>query len=193
MQQQQQQTPGDKLTAAEGFNVAMLIMKSHATAITVFLRTDFGSEGIGVAGLGAIFLIIAMGGCSGDVLMYYYLIAFIIATVLQRIRTFRNWWRGNHQHSYYDGYPWLALKLFPRVKKEGDAKGMEAFLCLAIGCLLLNCGVTSLGMFIAAGFISIMFVAGTKAELVKRRLRAMRDAQFEQEYLAEEFRQKYRE
>ncbi|QEL18776.1 hypothetical protein [Limnoglobus roseus] len=186
MQQPQEQ---DKISMKGTFNFIQLLMKSHAAAVSVPLRTNYGSEGIGVAGLGAMFLITAWGSYTGDGLMFFYLAGFIVALVAQRMRTFSNYRKGIYVHTYYDGYPWLAFKLFPRIKKESNAKACEAFMCLALGGLLVNVGVVSVGIFLMAGFISIMATEGFKVELTKKRVRAMRDAQIEQEYLAEELRQ----
>ncbi|MFN4261932.1 MAG: TraM recognition domain-containing protein [Gemmataceae bacterium] len=86
------------------------------------------------------------------------------------------------------GTPWLAFKLFPRIKDYGTAKGAEAFLVMAVGCLLGYGLDPALGWLLALGGIGCLCIEGFAAEVRKRRLQDMRDAEIEQRDLAERFR-----
>ncbi len=101
------------------------------------------------------------------------------------MQQFQNWRKGVVTHSRYNGYPVLALKLFPRLKEE-DAKGVEAFMCLAIGGVLTYVD-PALGWYVMGGFFSILLSEGFNVELRKRRLQAMQDAVLEQQSLAREY------
>ena len=70
---------------------------------------------------------------------------------------------------------------------ELNAKGVDAFLCLAIGGVLAQFW-QPLGFFVMTGFLSILFSEAVMVETTKRRMQAMRDAELEQRYLAEHYR-----
>lgn len=181
----QQQQQNDKPDMKGAFNIAYLVMNSHALTCSVFLRRDFGKEAIGIFGIAGFFMILVYGGLMNSYAMYLYLLAFLLAVIGQRMQQFQNFRRGVVCHSRYNGYPILALKLFPRLK-EGDAKGVEAFMCLAIGGLLTYVD-PALGWYVMGGFFSILLSEGINAELRKQRLQAMQDAVLEQQALAREY------
>lgn len=179
----QESMPGDKLTMANTFNGAFMLAHAHALTCTVFLRTDFGKEGIGIAGLLSIFLILGWGSVSNSLPMLGFFALWLVAVICQRIKQLINWQRGAVIHSYYNGYPRLSKRLFPRMS-ELNAKGADAFICLIVGGLLTQFD-KPLGWFIMAGFVSIMFTEGMMVEATRRQLQQMRDAEIEQRTLAE--------
>ncbi len=183
---QQQPTPGDRLTMAGSFHGANVFANAHALTCTVFLRTDFGREGIGLHGLIAALLILGYGSFANCFPMFIYFLLWMLAVIGQRIRQFINWRRGVIIHSRYSGYPWLAKRLFPRMT-ELNARGVDAFLCLAVGGLLAQFN-QPLGWFVMAGFVSILFSEAVMVESTRKRLQAMRDAEIEQRYLAEQYK-----
>ncbi|MBX3451714.1 hypothetical protein SH668x_003714 [Planctomicrobium sp. SH668] len=178
--------PGDRLTMAASFNTANFLSHAHALALTVFLRTDFGREGIGIHGLVTFVLILGYGSFAQCYAMFPFFLLWILAVICQRVRQFVNWRRGVIIHSYYNGYPWLSKRLFPRMS-ELNAKGVDAFLCLAIGGVIAQFD-KPFGLFIMAGFASILFTEAVIVESTKRRLQAMQDAELEQRYLAEKYK-----
>eukprot|EP00456_Euglypha_rotunda_P018008 TRINITY_DN162_c0_g1_i29.p1 TRINITY_DN162_c0_g1~~TRINITY_DN162_c0_g1_i29.p1 ORF type:complete len:192 (-),score=51.23 TRINITY_DN162_c0_g1_i29:427-1002(-) len=183
----QQQQQNDKPDMKGAFNIAYLVMNSHALTCTVFLRRDFGKEAIGMFGIVGLLMVLVYGGLMNSYAMYLYLLAFLLAVVGQRMQTFQNWRKGDIQHSRYNGYPAIALKLFPKLK-EMDAKGIEAFMCLGIGWLLTHVD-PALGWYVMGGFFSILLSEGISAEIRKQRLQAMRDAEIENRQLASEYEQ----
>jgi hypothetical protein len=70
---------------------------------------------------------------------------------------------------------------------ELNAKGVDAFLCLAIGGVIAQFD-KPFGLFIMGGFASILFTEAVIVESTKRRLQAMQDAELEQRYLAEKYK-----
>ncbi len=185
--QQQQQKGGDRPSMGDSFNALFIVSNLHALCVTVFLRRDFGREGIGLMGLGAAVLILGYGSMMHCYPMWYFFLAWVVAVVAQRIKQFQNWRNGVTVHSRYGGYPWLAFKLFPRLKSEANAHGVEAFLCLAAGGLLTYVS-PPLGWFVMASFASIMFSQAVRVEFDRKRLQAMKDAEIEQRYLAERYK-----
>ena len=186
MTNQQHGGPGDHLTMAGSFNGLNVLANAHALTCTVFLRTDFGREGIGMFGLIGGLLILGYGSFVNCYPMFVFFLFWIGALICQRVRSFRNWRRGAMIHSRYNGYPFVSKRLFPRMT-ELNARGVDAFLCLAIGGLLAQFS-QPLGFFVMAGFLSILFSEAVMVEGTKRRLQTMRDAEIEQRYLAEHYK-----
>jgi hypothetical protein len=171
---------------AASFNGAAILANAHALTCTVFIRTDFGREGIGINGLIAMLLILGYGSFAHCYPMFIYFLLWVLAVICQRIKQFINWRRGVILHSQYNGYPWLSRRLFPRMS-ELNARGVDAFLCLAAGGLIAQFN-QPLGWFVMAGFVSILFSEAVMVESTRKRLQAMRDAEIEQRYLAEQYK-----
>lgn len=183
----QQQQSSDRPSVNDSFNMLYFLANAHALCFAVFLRKDFGREGIGLYGLGAALMILGYGSLTNCYPMFVFFIVWLLAVIAQRLNQFANWRRGVILHSRYSGYPWLAWKLFPRIKLEANAKAMEAFLCLGIGGLLTHVHPL-LGGFVMCGFLSIMFCEFIQVEFTRKRLQAMRDAEIEQRNLAEQYK-----
>lgn len=182
----QQNQPGDRITMAGSLNGLYLLAHAHSLSFTVFLRTDFGSEGIGICGIATIAMILGWGAYANCYPMFIFFLLWLAALIVQRIRTFSNWRRGYAIHSRYNGTPWLSRRLFPRVS-ELNARGVDAFICFAVGGLMAQFN-QPLGLYIMAGFFSVMFTEAIMVETNRRRLRQMRDAEIEQRYLAETYK-----
>lgn len=183
---QQLHEPGDGLTLAGSFNGAYSLATAHALSFTVFLRTSFGREGIGLHGLVTMLMILGYGCAMQCLAMFPFFACWFLAVACQRFRQWIDDRRGVIVHSRYNGYPWLSKRLFPRMS-ELNAKGVDAFICLAVGGAIAQFD-KPFGWFVMAGFLSIMFTEGMNVEATKRRLRAMRDAEIEQQYLAEQYK-----
>jgi len=183
---QQRSQPGDMLTLGESFKSLNALAHAHACTVTPFLRTDFGSEGIGLHGLIGGGMILGWGCYANCYPMFIFFLIWIVALAIQRAKTFLNWRRGVIVHTRYNGYPWIVRRFFPRLS-EPNAKAVEAFACLGIGGLLAQFW-PPLGWYVMAGFVSIMVTEAVIAETAKRRLQAMRDAEIEQRYLAERYK-----
>lgn len=183
----QMSQPGDRLTLASSFNGLNVMANAHAVTLTPLFRTDFGSEGIGMHGLIGVFMILAWGCVFNCFPMFIYFLVWIAAVICQRVKTFINWQRGVISHSHYNGYPFLVRRFFSRLS-EPNAKAVEAFACFGIGSVIAQF-VPPLGWYFMLGFGSILFSEAVIVEQSRRRLQAMRDAEIEQRYLAEKYRQ----
>lgn len=186
--QQQQQNGFGRPGMGESFNALYFAANCFALCFTPFLRRDLGRNAIGVAGLGAGILILFWGSYSHTIGLWWYFLAWLLALIGQRIRTYQNTLKGHVEHSQYGGWPWLAFKLFPRMKSEANAKGAEAFLLLAVGGVLTFVS-KPLGYFVMTGFPAILFLEAVGVEFTRSRLQAMRDAEIAQRDLAERYRQ----
>lgn len=181
-----QQEPGDHLTMANAYNGISLLAHSLSLTCTVFLRTDFGREGIGVLGLCSIVLMLFYATFTQCPAMLVYFWLWILAVICQRIKQAMNRRRGVILHSYYNGYPWLVKRVMPRIS-ERNAKGVEAFLCMFIGFGLAQLD-PPLGWFVIAGGVATLLAETLIVEQSRRRLQMMRDAEIEQRYLAEQYK-----
>lgn len=185
MYQQQQH---DKQQAHGGFNLAYFVLFGFATCVIPFTRTNTGKEAFGLNSFAALLLMIAFGSFANSQAIWVLLLLWILAVLRQRVTQMQNHRKGFIVHSRSLGDPWLAFKLFPRIKDYGTAKGAEAFLVMAIGCLLGYGLDPALGWLLALGGIGCLCIEGFAAEVRKRRLQDMRDAEMEQRDLAERFR-----
>ena len=184
-QQSQTKRPGEN--AGVAFQVAYTLANAHATCLTVFVRSRFGTRALGLNGLLAMVLIPLYGALATAPEMFPFGVAWLAVLACRRAGSLRLARRGVREHSAYDGWPWLAL-LCPFVRREGTAKVLvEPALCLLAGSLLMPLS-QPLGGFVLVGTFTLLFKAGTDREVNRSRLRAMRDAHIESTQLAEQFR-----
>lgn len=182
----QRSQPGDRLTMEGGINATNVLVNAHASTVTPFFRTDFGSEGLGMPGLIGVFMILGWGCHFNCYPMFIYFVVWMGVLLCQRVKTFINWRRGMMIHSRYNGYPWIIRRCFPRLS-ELNAKAVEAFACFGIGGLIAQF-IPPLGWYLMLGLPSILISEAIIVETTKRRLQAMRDAAIEQEYLNEMYK-----
>ena len=109
--------PGDRLTLGGSFNALYLMAHCHALTCTVFLRTDFGAEGIGMGGLVA-------GSADSRLRQFCQLLSDVrlfpavgCGGSSASGSVFSNWRRGRDLHSRYNGYPFVSKRLFPRMSE----------------------------------------------------------------------------
>ena len=175
---------GDRPSGRDGVNVLYLLANCYATCFTVFLRTNFGAEALGVHGVGAVLLILLAAGGSGTPDPFLaFLAAWFCALVVQRARTVQNARTGHVEHSRYAGFPAVTLKLLPFVKSEMRAKAIEPVLCMVVGCVL-GAVWPALGGFIFFGAFALTIVRAIDMRVNQVRVQKMRDAEIEHRQLA---------
>ena len=156
----------------------------HCTTFTVFLHYGFGSEALGFPGMFALILIFF--SMAGDPLMLYWLAAFLVALVIQRIITFTLSRRGYELHSMDSGRP-LLMKLLPFTITTTHAIVLEAFLCFIVGALMLSVS-PFIGKFLIVGCFSLIIRRTIEESVFNRRLQRMRDQEMEARWAADRFR-----
>ena len=167
-------------------NWLYLLANAHATCITMFIRHSFGTNVPGFSGLFAILMMLLVMGESGDITMLWFLYAWLIALVCQRLRTGYLYARGHREHSEYSGWPFVAMRI-PFTKSESQAKNQEPSLCLLLGLLLCPLSPT-VGLFVMAGIVSLTIVRCMNQFAISRQVTAMRDMQIEQQAMSERMR-----
>jgi len=119
--------------------------------------------------------------------MIPYLGLWSLAYCYQCGRTQRLVNQGAIWHSRFEGTPWLGMR-FPFIRTEARAKRlMEPAICCIVGVALIPLS-PGLGLFFAAGSLSLAIVDSIHREYARKQLMAMRDAEIEQRYLAARYR-----
>lgn len=185
MNAQHEPGPGDRLTMGGTFNGLTTFAHALSLAFLPFLRTDFGKEGIGKAGMLTGLIILGWGSVTNCPEMFGFFALWVVALACQRARQFRNWKNRVPIHSRYTGDPWVSRRLFPKLS-HANARAADGFLCLVVGGVVVQFN-PPLGWFIVTGFVAILLVEGVMVEATRRKLQAMRDAEIEQEYLADRY------
>jgi hypothetical protein len=184
-QNPQQESQGPSRGAVLG--LVLLVANAHATCVTVFTRSHFGVEALGVPGVAALVLMLAYG-CLRAPEMFVYLGCWLVALIIQRIGTFRLVRRGWRAHSRYAGYPALAMRL-PWVTERVAVTLIEPLLCVLAGAVIFCTVSEAVGEFVMLSFASLLFRQGIEQEITRKRVQKMRDAEIEQRYIADRFRE----
>jgi hypothetical protein len=184
------QQPNERFTNKDSFNVLCLVMASHATSITVFTHTGFGTNALGKRGLAALVLLVMVAAFAGSSFMGWYILAFLVASLVQRIATAKMSRAGQRPHSLSDGRPFL-IRL---VRNERTARTLEAFLCAVAGVGIAVMGgawqmpqLAVPAVYVGLGCISLAFDDGMSEAAMQQRVEAMRDARLENEALLRRF------
>lgn len=185
---QKPEGPADQITMRNTTNLASFAVWAHSTCFTPFLRKGFGNEALGFNGAVACIMVLLFAGAYGPQGGTIFLMAWFGALIYQRITTAVNSRKGIITHSRYSGFPALTMKLFPFIKKESTARAWgEPVLLVLVGLLLFQLS-EPLGVWVMLGSVSLVMVHGIGEQIDRRKVQAMHDAQIEQEYLAEQFR-----
>jgi hypothetical protein len=183
---QNSQQEGKQPTKGDMLGLLLLLANAHATCVTIFTRSRFGVEALGVRGLAAFVLMVVYGGLRAPG-MFLYLGVWLLALMIQRISTFRLVRQGWRAHSRYAGYPALAMKL-PGVSERTAVMLIEPLLCVLVGALIYCTVSEGVGVFVMLSFVSLLFRLALDQEITRKRVQKMRDAELEQRYLADRFR-----
>ncbi len=167
---------------ADALGFIYFICNGHKMCITPFIHYGYGSQALGFPAMFALALLVC--SCAADPRMVYWLMAWIPALIVQRIITVRS---KVITHSRYAGYPWLAMKV-PFLKQETTAvQFTEPMICFTLGALLLGWS-QFLGLFLMAGFLSLLICGAIENELFELRLMRMQDARLEGEAYGREMK-----
>jgi hypothetical protein len=174
----------------EAANWLKWIADTGAMAVAPVMRTRFGQEGIGMAGARAALLILGWAGLGYSEPLLYYFGLWLLCCCWQRAKTERLVRRGWVEHSRYNGWPWLVMKLLPPLKSERSAKLVfEPLLWLGVAVGISQVpGGESAGNFFAFCALCLFVSGAIDTHIDQMRLRRMRDAQLEQQQLADWYR-----
>jgi hypothetical protein len=166
-------------------NILYLLANAHALCINMFIRHSFGTNMPGITGVVSLIMLFLMTAGPEGIVFFWFMVAWLFALLCQRARTTQLVNRGWLEHSYYGGWPWLAM--LGGTKSEIIGKKMEPFVCVFLGLLLWPLS-PALGKFVAFGFVSMSFVLTTNMAINRRQVTAMRDLRIEQQQMSERMR-----
>lgn len=167
-------------------NVVYWVFKGLGTCVTPFIRRDFGVNGIGSSGLVAFLIIIFYGGERNAPEIVLYLMAWLAALFWRKSQSARNERKGRAEHSQYDGWPWLAMKI-PFVKSEQKAKSLEPFVCFFGGGFICPISET-IGTLVMLSAFGLLLARVIDLRAHETRVRRMRDAMIEMELISRDLR-----
>src|SRR3954454_17334915 len=97
-----------RVTNQAVFGLIYILCNAHRLCITVFTRHSFGTNAFDISGLFALFFLLFAAGANLAFRLYFML--WFVALVGHRIQSYRLRWKGEDNHSKYQGYPWLAMR-----------------------------------------------------------------------------------
>lgn len=168
-----------------GFNLLHFIATVHAMAILPFIRKDFGTHYFGIPGFFCLVLMLLLVGSIPGMLQF--LCVWIALIAIHRFRAVRKAWQGEHEHSHYSGWPWLAL-IIPGIRTEMRAKCVECLISALAGFVLWDLGSEDLGKFVLVGCFTLPFTLMISWAFEANRVRRMRDASIEHRQMAQRYR-----
>jgi hypothetical protein len=163
-----------------------LLISGHVATIIPFTRRHFGIHVFNRSGPIGLVILLLYAGATGEWAMWPYFWTWIAVMAIQNFRSNRQYRKGNVCHSRYDGWPALAMRL-PFVRKESTAKeSVEPLMCAVVG-IAIGQFSQFLGLYIALGCFSIVLKGLFESAALKAQVRALRDAQIEQQQIVDAF------
>lgn len=170
----------------DGLRSVLWGLRSFAAITWPFTRKDVGSECPGSAGLGSVLIVFLAALWTDTPGLWFFLWIYVLALLRLRSEWYRNRKQGFNPHRYWDGMPWLAQKLLPRVQSISNLKGYEGFIVAFVGIALTHVDQVLGGLLIASGGATVC-VEGIWVQIRKNRVGAMRDAQIEMNQLHDDY------
>lgn len=170
-------------------NWVMLVMQMYSTSVEVFLHRHLGERYLGFQAFGVLILVPCHAYfLQGEdlTLLMWFLMAYLVACVLQRIGMVKRKWQGVIQPSRYNGFPWL-LGPKSRIDEIVFKHWVEPLLVALLGIGLAAVDTALCSYLIAAG-IALYLKGQMISQLHGAQILDMQDAMFDQQRRAEQFR-----
>jgi hypothetical protein len=171
-------------------NLLQFLVDAWATSAEVFLRREFGWNYIGaqaaaVVVLVPIFMMLWPGYDPRP--LAWFLVAYLVMCVIARLQAGWRRMRGDANHSYYSGWPWL-MGIFRRWSEVTVKRWVEPAL-VGILAALIGEHNAPLASYLVGSALCLFVSGHAREESVRKRVEAMKDAAIEQEIIAERFRE----
>lgn len=177
----------------EGSTLALaalvFVARSLAATIEVFVHYRQGIRyfGLQVMGPVAIIPVISLLFPRDDAQpLYWFLAAYLLVCFLSRIAGLINDWRGERQHSYYTGRPFLLL-LLRRIDENTVKRIVEPLLVLLGGWAVLYLD-RLLGIYLIFAGLGLLLSTTLAEAYYQKRMLDLNDAMQEQRDLAARYR-----
>jgi hypothetical protein len=171
-------------------NIGLTICEAWAAPILACTRSDFGHRYFGLlaaAGLAVFWFVLAANEPPSPLGLANLLGIFVcFRMVLHKQRARRQRMRPDARHSYYAGFPWVARLL--RSSEHTAKRFWEPLMVLLVG-LSLRQAAPALGCYLMGGSIAMLVLYLVGLEYRQRMVERYRNAQLEQQQLADELDQ----
>lgn len=184
----QQQSSYQQLPPAadKWFDIFFMLVSGLASCLTPLSRRNFGRSGMN-AGAGFLIYVLYLAMFPEVDSLFGFFGCWLLAALWNTWRTASRARKGVHYHSRYSGDPWIG-RFLPWVRKESVLLTLEWLLWIAFGLAMLEPD-RAFGNFILTCAIALLIKNMVEGQVIHNRLLAMRDAELEQIYLVDRFRQ----
>ncbi len=170
----------------DGFNFLMWWLRALASIGWPFTRKDNGHECPGSCALGTILMLGFLAISTDSFAAWLFLWLWILGILRLKAKQIQNRKRGLIPHRYWDGSPWLAEKLFPRIRDISKLKSAEGFLVMSIGAALTYAD-PALGWLVIVSGIASISLECLAVHIRKVRVGRMREANMEMQQLVDDY------
>ncbi len=175
----------------DGFNFLMWWLRALASIGWPFTRKDNGHECPGSCALGTILMLGFLAISTDSFGAWLFLWLWILGILRLKAKQIQNRKKGiTPPHRYWDGSPWLAQKLFPRIRDISNLKAAEGFLVMSIGAALTYADPALGGLVITSGIASIC-IECFAVQIRKNRVGRMREANMEMQQLIDDYENRF--
>lgn len=183
----QDNTPG--MDSRRAFNWFMTAIEGPAMSLKVFLHYRFGSQQPGLAGVLAFVILYGfIGSCPpySPRPLIGFAGLFLLALICRRIGAGLRSFRGDDEHSWFDGYS-IVSRVLPFIGDETAKRYVEPLLSLgvAIACMPWS---PPLGVYLITATFCLALTTHARAGIQYRQLKRMRDQYIEQKNRARSVR-----
>jgi hypothetical protein len=170
------------ISLRDTFDWTHFILRMHAILLLPFLRSGWGASQLGVVGLLALCVVLPfyISLAESEFMLRYFWQAWLAAVLYRWLESAVLRWRGRLIHSQYEGYPWLASRVFFWVRDEQKLFALEPILCLAIGASLMPVE-EAFARFVMYGCGSLLALDCLHRALMRKRRYALIDQRLEME------------
>lgn len=175
----------------DGVNFLMWWLRALAAISWPFTRRDTGHECPGSCALGSLLLVLGVAICTNSFAAWLMLWLLLLGLMRLKAKQIQNRKKGiTPPHRYWDGFPWLAQKLFPRIRDISNLKSAEGFLVMSIGALLTYAD-PALGGLVATSGIASISLECFAVQIRKTRVGRMREANMEMQQLIDDYENRF--
>ncbi len=174
----------------DGVNFLMWWLRALAAIGWPFTRKDNGHECPGSCALGTILMLVVLAVSTNSFAAWLVLWLWILGILRLKAKLIQNRKKGIFFHRYWDGTPWLAQKLFPRIRDISNLKAAEGFLVMSIGAMLTYAD-PALGGLVATSGIASISMECFAVQARKNRVGRMREANMEMQQLIDDYENRF--
>ena len=172
-----QQQENRSMSISESVNLVVAAANVWATSITTFMRRCTGRDIPGFTGLCILVWIPIYFVITEEPAILLLWPAYLLAQLCHRVGQLRRFMRGVVMHSYYTGWPWLAMLVGARSEKQAKLV-IEPMLSMLFGFTLAFWHPYA-GLYFVAGAVAMLIVSAAMEERDQRQVQDMQNGMIE--------------